>query len=136
MLFTVVVVFTISRWSVDFNMTSVDCTYDLRYAILLFKFIDTTNNLRSEFHLSTDQLKQVFILPHIVAFEPYVKAFQYKILNSILFTNVKLHKIDFKESDLCLLVFVRQYLRHYIIYYFYAVIQGCFGPISRVIGSL
>ena len=25
--------------------------------------------------------------PHSVAFEPYVKAFQYKILNSILFTN-------------------------------------------------
>ena len=51
--------------------------------------------------MSTDQLKQVFILPHSVAFEPYVKAFQYKILNSILFTNVKLHKIGFKESDLC-----------------------------------
>ena len=58
-------------------------------------------NLRSEFHLSIDQLKQVFILPHSVAFEPYVKAFQYKILNSILFTYVKLHKIGFKESNLC-----------------------------------
>ena len=34
-------------------------------------------------------LKQVFILPHRVAFEPYVKAFQHKILNSIPFTNVK-----------------------------------------------
>ena len=59
------------------------------------------DNLRSEFHLSTDQLKQVFRLPHSVAFEPYVKAFQYIILNSILFTNVKLHKIGFIESDLC-----------------------------------
>ena len=67
------------------------------------QFPNAANNLRSEFHLSTDQLKQVFILslPHSVAFEPYVKAFQYKILNSILFTNVKLHKIGFKESDLC-----------------------------------
>ena len=75
------------------------------YYILLIsnkaQFPNATNNLRSEFHLSTDQLKQVFILPHIVAFEPYIKAFQYKILNSILFTNVKLHKIGFKESDLC-----------------------------------
>ena len=41
------------------------------------------------------------ILPHSVAFEPYVKAFQYKILNSILFTNVKLHKIGFNENNLC-----------------------------------
>ena len=53
--------------------------------------------------MSTDQLKQVYILTHSVAFEPYVKALhdQYKILNSILFTNVKLHKIGFKENDLC-----------------------------------
>ena len=75
------------------------------YYILLIsnkaQFTNAANNLRSEFHLSTDQLKQVFILPHSVAFEPYVKAFQYKILNSVLFTNVKLHKIGFKESDLC-----------------------------------
>ena len=75
------------------------------YYILLIsnraQFPNATNNLRSEFHLSIDQLKQVFILPHSVAFEPYVKAFQNKILISILFTNVKLHKIGFKESDLC-----------------------------------
>ena len=64
------------------------------------QFPNATINLRSEFPLSIDQLKQVFILPHSVAFEPYVKAFQYKILNSILFTNVKLHKIGFKESNL------------------------------------
>ena len=60
------------------------------------QFPNATINLRSEFHLSLDQLKQVFILPHSVAFEPYVKAFQYKIVHSILFTNVKLHKIGFK----------------------------------------
>lgn len=65
------------------------------------QFPNATINLRSEFHLSIDQLKQVFILPHSVAFEPYVKAFQYLILNSILYTNVKLHKIGFKESNLC-----------------------------------
>ena len=40
---------------------------------------NATINLRSKFHLSINQLKQVFILPHTVAFEPYVKAFQYKI---------------------------------------------------------
>ena len=30
------------------------------------QFPNATNNLRSDFHLSTDQLKQVFILPHSV----------------------------------------------------------------------
>ena len=43
------------------------------------QFPNATINLKSEFHLSIDQLKQVFILPHSVAFEPYVKPFQYKI---------------------------------------------------------
>ena len=61
------------------------------------QFPNATINLRSAFHLSVDQLKQVFILPHSVAFEPYVKAFQYKTVKSILFTNVKLHKIGFRE---------------------------------------
>ena len=42
------------------------------------QFPNATINLRSEFHLSIDQLKQVFILPQSVAFEPYVKAVQYK----------------------------------------------------------
>ena len=65
------------------------------------QFPNAINNLVNEFHLSADQLKKVFILPHSVAFEPYVKAFQYKILNSILFTNVRLYKIGFKDSDLC-----------------------------------
>ena len=42
-----------------------------------------------------------FILPHSVALESYVKAFQYKELKSILYTNTKLCKIGFKTDDLC-----------------------------------
>ena len=34
--------------------------------------------------------RDVVLLPHKVSFEPYMKAFQYKVLNSILFTNTKL----------------------------------------------
>ena len=34
-------------------------------------------------------------------FEPYVKAFQYKILNSILYTNSKLYKIRHTAVDKC-----------------------------------
>ena len=43
----------------------------------------------------------MFILPHTVNFEPYVRAFQYKVLNSILFTNTKLFKIGFITKDKC-----------------------------------
>ena len=40
-------------------------------------------------------------LPHSIAFEPYVKAFQFKVLNSILFTNSKLFKIGYRTDNLC-----------------------------------
>ena len=53
------------------------------------------SKLKTEFHLSEDELKTAFTLPHNVALEPYVKAFQFKILNSILFTNTKLFKIGY-----------------------------------------
>ena len=43
----------------------------------------------------------MFILPHTVSSEPYVRAFQYKVLNSILFTNTKLFKIGFITEDKC-----------------------------------
>ena len=48
------------------------------------------NKLQSDFSLSTDQVSQFFILPHSIALELHVKAFQYKVLNSILYTNTKL----------------------------------------------
>ena len=41
--------------------------------------------LKLDFNLSNDDLTKAFLLPHSIAFEPYVKAFQFKILNSILF---------------------------------------------------
>ena len=58
--------------------------------------------LRKTFNLTEDQLKKVFLLPHKVSFESYIKAFQYKILNSILFTNAKLFKIGY-ISDMFIL---------------------------------
>ena len=65
------------------------------------QFPNMANKLQSDFSLSTDQVSQFFILPHSVALESYVKAFQYKVLNSILYTNTKLCKIGFKTDDLC-----------------------------------
>ena len=40
-------------------------------------------------------------LPHSVALEFYVKSFQYKLLNNILYTNKKLFKIDYRTDDVC-----------------------------------
>ena len=57
--------------------------------------------LKRDFNLSEDQLEKVFILPHIVCSEPYVKAFQYKVLNFILYTNTKLYKIGFITDNKC-----------------------------------
>ena len=57
--------------------------------------------LHRDFNLSEKELQQVFLLPHKVALEPYVRAFQYKVLNRILYTNEKLHKIGFTPHKDC-----------------------------------
>ena len=46
-----------------------------------------------------EDLKKAFLLPHSVAFEPFVQAFQFK--NSILFTNSNLFKIGNRTDNLC-----------------------------------
>ena len=48
-----------------------------------------------------DMNHQVFILPHTMCFELYINAFQYKVLNNILNTNMKLHKLGFTADDRC-----------------------------------
>ena len=57
--------------------------------------------LRQNFNLTVEELKLAFALPHKVAYEPYLKAFRYKILNSILYINKKLFKIGYSERDKC-----------------------------------
>ena len=56
------------------------------YSLLISKkaqLPSAASKLQKEFNLSLDQLNQLFILPHKVTLEPYVRAFQYKLLNSI-----------------------------------------------------
>ena len=65
------------------------------------KFPNNAQVLKRDFNLNEEQLKKVFILPHTVSSEPYVRAFQYKVLNSILFTNTKLFKTEFITEDKC-----------------------------------
>ena len=62
---------------------------------------NNAQKLKHDFNLTGEELKRAFILPHTVAYEPYVKAFQFKILNSIIYTNKKLFKIGYSESDRC-----------------------------------
>ena len=57
--------------------------------------------LRQNFNLTEEELKVAFALPHKVAYEPYVKAFQYEILNLILYTNKKLFKVGCSERNKC-----------------------------------
>ena len=74
------------------------------YSLLVLKKARLPNyaqKLKCEFNLSDEELKKAFLLPHSVAFEPYVKAFQFKVLNSILYTNSKLCKIGFIADNLC-----------------------------------
>ena len=65
------------------------------------KFPNNAQVLKRDFNLNDEQLKKLFILPHTVSFELYVRAFQYKVLNSISFTNTKLFKIGFVTEDKC-----------------------------------
>ena len=55
------------------------------YSLLIKKkacFPNFAQKLKSHFNLSNEDLKKVFLLLHSIAFEPYVTAFQFKVLNS------------------------------------------------------
>ena len=40
----------------------------------------------------------IYTFPHSTAFEPYLKSFQYKVINSVLYSNTKLCKIGLTED--------------------------------------
>ena len=64
-----------------------------------------------------DMNHQVFILPHTMCFESYVNAFQYKVLNNILYTNMKLHKSGFTADNRCsFCTFEPETLEHLLFY--------------------
>ena len=57
--------------------------------------------LQNDFNFSFEQLREISTLPHSVVLELYVKGFQFKVINSILYTNSILYKIGFRTDDLC-----------------------------------
>ena len=95
------------------------------YALIISKKALSPCNgqkLKYDFDLSDDDLKKVFSLPHSIAFEPYVWAFQYKFFNSILHTYYKLHKIGYIQDDSCSLncKLEPETLHHFFFYCTYA----------------
>ena len=61
--------------------------------------------------MTISERRKVFLLPHSIAFEPYVKAFQFKILNSILNSILKVVK-DWVQ-DRKLVLFLQKGIRNY-----------------------
>ena len=56
------------------------------------------DKLGHEFDLREDQISEAYLLPLRVASEPYVRSFQYKVLNSILYPNDRLFKIGYVSN--------------------------------------
>ena len=48
-----------------------------------------------------DQLSEAYLLPLRAASEPYVRSFQYKVLNYILYTNDRFFKIGYVINPNC-----------------------------------
>ena len=59
------------------------------------------DKLSQEFYLREDQISEVYLLPLRVASEQYVRSFQYKVLNYILYTNDRLFKIGYVSNPNC-----------------------------------
>ena len=85
----------------EFNTYSARCRQF--YSLLIStraKHPNGFKTLSADLELS-NPLQEVFSIPYTTARESYVWSFQYKILNKIMFTNTKLFKIGFIESDKC-----------------------------------
>ena len=56
-------------------------------SVIISKKTSSNNSLvlKRDFSLNEDQLRKMFLLPHMVCSEAYVKAFQYKVLNFIIY---------------------------------------------------
>ena len=99
------------------------------YSLLIGKkaqLKSAAGKLQKDFNFSLDQLKQLFTLSHKVTLEPCVRAFQYKVLNSILYTNFKLYKIGYSQQDLR--TFCKSYTEN-LNHLLYGMILNCFGSL-------
>ena len=94
-----------------FHMPDVENIFDLEnfkcrdyYHYLIKQKYEKPNKwakLREEFNLEDKQLSEAFVMPLRAANEPYLRSFQYKVLNSILYTNELLCKIGYVSNPNC-----------------------------------
>ena len=99
------------------------------------QFPKSINKLQNNFNLLLQQLTQSFQLPHTVALEPYVKAFQYKVLNGILYTNSKLYQIGYIQQAISVPNEPGRQSRFIIFFYFLVHFHRIFGPILNLFGT-
>ena len=80
------------------------------------------------------QLRQIFQLPHSVTLESYVKAFKYKVLNSVVYTNTKLYK--WFSEQMIFVVSAKVSLDHWTICFSNALILSSSGTILKSTGAV
>lgn len=94
-----------------FHMPNVENIFDLEkfkcrdyyHYLIKQKYVKPNKwvKLREEFNLEDKQLSEAFVMPLRVANEPYLRSFQYKVLNSILYTNELLCEIGYVSNPNC-----------------------------------
>ena len=86
----------------DYNVLKKKSKY--YYSLLLCKkaqFPNRSLTLKREFDSRWPTTESIYSTRNTVWCEPYIKAFQYKVLNCIVYTNTKLNKIGFATEDTC-----------------------------------
>ena len=75
------------------------------YAILISKFLSSkpSSNFYFEnlFNDNDIDWATIYMLPRLATYNTYMRSFQYKLLNNVLFLNKKLHIFGIKSSPLC-----------------------------------
>ena len=71
-----------------------------------------TFKLQRDFGFTIDQINQIFLLPHSVALESYVKASQYKVINSIFYNRWMLSFMPLVFIHICTQLFISGILPH------------------------
>ena len=87
---------------VIFDLENFKCR-DYYFYLIKKKYEKTSKwrKLKEEFILEDKQVSGAFMMPLRVANEPHLRSFQYKVLNSILYTNELLCKIGYVSNPNC-----------------------------------
>ena len=89
-------------FNVVLDLENFKCRDYYRFLIKLkYERLKKWVKLGEEFDLEDNYITEAFLLPIRVSSEPYLRCFQYKVLNYILFTNDILFKIGYISSPYC-----------------------------------